>query len=535
MSTIIYQLAPIETHLAAWGAADWELTPPIIPYKIYIYFGVSNLNEPVDWDNGTVTQIGNDILELSPIRESFDEEKNQISFQDVNFRVLNDSEVWDTILNFNKNTEVRIVYQKIYSRTEEEFIPVFWGVVDKKTIIHKDDVGFDDIYWGKYREYEFTAIEYTKTLQNISIATLRDALNSLGTQYFSNTFYIGNDAIPILKKEGNTIKRVTFNYITVKRLLTTIVRLIYPSNTTINIISNIEFYERNANKKWYLDTSKTDDENICIIFQRTIEGWATDYRETFFDDKDFSNNFSFYRYNNCLELFKELITNFNLTWKVYFTCDNTYVYKFNTNFKFINRLVGTENTNIISNTLKGITGKLLVNEGEGCLVTVTNYGDVTNNKLFVDIFNSQSYLAEAPATDKMIKYNTNFISYCFHPNHLPYDDLRQCFFGYDNGKIYPINKFVVYYSDTVSETYEVDVNNSELPRYRRMFGKAIANYYGGIYGIYMIRHDIIDCEVDTLDVDIFDYCIIDGKKYVVFATEKDLIGGTTKINIRNYL
>jgi len=534
MATTIYKITPIETHRAAFGVADWDLVPPIIPHRIHIYFGVSDLSEPVDWSLTNVTEINNDITELSPLRESFDEEKNSITFQDIQIKVLNDTGIWDTILDLSKNTEVRIIYEKPIYQQSSQYTPLFWGKVDKNTISYNDDVGVNDSNYKKYREYDFTVIEYTKTLQDVSIQRLRDTLESLGYEYFSNKFYFGSSEIPIFKVEGLHATIVTYYYITVKRLLQTIIKLIYSSNTVIDIKSNIEFYERYSGNKWYLDTDKINDENILIIFKRQIQGWAIDYRETFFDDKDFTDNFSFYKYNNCLELFKELITNFNLTWKVYYTCTAPNIHQFSTNFKFMTRTNGSLNNNIIPNIMKGLSGKITTNEGNGCIVSVLNYGDVTNNKLIVDIFNSTSYIAEAPQTDKMIKYNTPFTSFCPKNNQTTYDALKQCFLGYNNGKLYPINKFVVKYSDTVSETYEVDVQNSELPMYRRVFGKAIANYYGGVYGIYNTKSDIIECELDLLEVNIFDYCQIDSKNYYVFSTEKDLVNGITKINLRSY-
>ena len=118
---------------------------------------------------------------------------------------------------------------------------------------------------------------------------------------------------------------------------------------------------------------------------------------------------------------------------------------------------------------------------------------------------------------------------------MTYDYTRQCLFGYRNGKIYPLDKFVVDYGNSTFETYQVSVSGDQNDqKHKRVFAKMLANYFGGMYGMFSVPRETLSFTVDTLDVKPLDRIPLAGKEYTVIQVEKNFIEGTSQIELRNY-
>jgi len=216
----------------------------------------------ISWDDFTnlsqATIIENDLVEIGTLKQSFDEDEFKFKFDNINFKVLNDSGDWDWMLSQSTTTEVRIVYLKQINSEAYNFKGMFYGIIDKSTISHSNDVGPDDLNWGRYREYEFTAIDFLSCLKEIPISDLRDLIITEPPDFFDvggGIILDGSFENHLREDDTGRIPPITFNcYITFIKLFKNIFRLLFPVNSFV-IKSDMRFTVNDGADRW-IDSTK---------------------------------------------------------------------------------------------------------------------------------------------------------------------------------------------------------------------------------------------------------------------------------------
>ena len=595
--------------------ATANLESVFIPDQLIIYISVyskPDYDSSFDgWDPRiNVYEIENDIVEIGTLRMGFDEEEYSFAFEDITFKVQNDTGVWGDkidpvtgwggILDPDMVSEIRIIHTHITKDENGELHysepkGVFYGVIDKN-ISHTDSVGFDDENYSKYREYEFTALNYFSNLKEHSIKELKEKIKAVGSDYqrvwTSGRDWFGtgqpaewgwtDDIVQGFRKTIQNIDstRATVHYIKVVKLFENIFRLIFPNLNSFVIKSDTRFKNTGySSKEWFLD-SNIDDNDICIYFYTHTRVTATlgtkifekdIYTKSFFDD-DYTKTktaYSFFKHENCLSLLKELLIDFGLVWRAkYEIIDEVRLYRWNINFELLTRFEG-EPKNIDNDEVHNdIEGNMQAKKFNDVQVSITGYEDVTNYKVPPEPDNTglnpvaNLWNKYALQTSKIKKITTPFISWIHNMKSLlePHATLRiqQCLFGYwqEETKMIPINQYIACYgtNEKVEEVYpnpnyfiapvpnedKVDIESFvnlsvDHNYYRQFFAEMVANYYAGQYGIYTnFARKTLSFTIDGIDVEPLDTTIIQGKQYIITEVEKNFMEGTSKLTLKEY-
>jgi len=506
------RMGATESNGWIWDGSGWIYSLPqqtradlenvFIPDQLIIYFYVHDkgINDDSGWSPHTnLYEIENDIVELGELRMGFDEEEYAFALEDITFKVQNDSGVWDEILHPDMVTSVRIIHTHIIklqngSVEYHEPRPIFYGIIDKSNIPHRGNVGFHDVHYGKYREYEFTALNYFSSLKEVSIKELREAIKNDGYDYsrivrINENLPVPSGVLVAADERGWTrdivdgynsnnmqgfpsagYVRYDVRYITLIRVFRNIFNLIFPDSDSLVIKSDTEFKNAAINDVWKLD-SNTTDSNVCIYFGINVlirpqpSGSITYddiYRSSFFDDDTSRSPWSFFKHENCLSLLKELLINFGLVWRADYEILDTvaHLYRWHINFELLTRFEGN-NVNDFSNddVHNDIEGATQSKKFDGAQINVTNYGDVTDT-IEEDRSPLPSAIIYATPTDKTKKLSTPFASWEHDKTKTLYTPhntmtIQQSLFGYANDRMIPINRYTTHFGfdGSITETY----------------------------------------------------------------------------------
>lgn len=606
-----------------WKQNDWLATAsmgmvrPVLRNKfitdqLIIFIYVHSKEDTTPWEDiNTTTTIENDVIEIGTLTMGFDSEKYEFTHDDMTFKVVNDSGIWDEILHPDTVSEVRILYvqseeTKYNEAPRYKHKGVFYGTIDKKSISFFDDVGPVDDMWEYYREYEFTVLNYMSGLKEKSIENLRKKLREEATffeSYFMLDGLYGPQPLQFDPHFYNDPLRNTmrFKFIDVATVIKGIIKLIYGENINISITSDIEFHATYDTAKagaypgpWYLDTTKPYTKNIFMLFERIYPGGATSH-DTFWDGDGFDNeevlktNYSFFHHENCLYLLKDLLLSFGLVWRTKYTPNESDIWKFKIDFNFISRWMGTilkDLTDDMHNDFEG-----MVEEKEsGVVVSVMDYGEVTNSISIKNEGNSKIDVRPAPKTEKMIQLSTPFISHHFELGHTvgyAWKHYGRHLYGIEETKnkypesetsIFrseffpvPLDKYKVDYPEIIKtvaiqprsrgiEDYPIrryqqgkdnggysyrstgstrgvymsPEDESRQSVYKLYFAEMVANYYAGQFGVYSSIKKTMNFTIDSLDIEPLDIIPISGKSYLVTQVEKDFLNGSSKLEVKEY-
>jgi hypothetical protein len=548
--TKLFRLQSIDLHTGYYNRTNYyeniEIDNPFKADQLIIYFLVydnpirEDDPKPKSWDDfyQVTEMLENTITDLGTFKQSFDEEEFQFKFDNITLKVLNDNREWDWILSQDTTTEMRVVYYKHTSMTKYNLKGIFYGIVDKSTVSHTNDVGPDDANWKHYREYEFTAIDFLSILREISISELRNSIQE--ADFWTDGYAVVDreEVINPREDDNGRVPQMSFSaYITVANLFKSIFNLVF-SLTTVNIKSDFSFSFTGQNNIWYLDNiTKNKNQNICIrAFSLFISDWNREgdiyYTGSFFDDNENIPLHSFFKYENCLTLLKDLLINFGLVWNYTIKVNQIETWQFNFTFNLMSRTHGNLinlNDDILTD-IQGNTNKPTIN---GVAVEVANHG-TTTNYINANLRQATGMRGYATYNDKMKKLFTPFISFAKGGS------ASQCFYVCSNIYALPslqlINNYTITYLQG-SEAYPAGrpTADTEADIHKQYFGEAIANYYAGKYGIYTKSFiNNLSFSVDSLEVNLLDRLTIDNKTYTVTQVEKDFLEGTTKIEVVEY-
>ena len=543
----------------------------------------------VNWENfNSVNRVKNDIVEIGTLRMGFDEDNYNFAFEDISFKVVNDSGIWEDILSQETVSEIRILRAFPKPTTDdneptlyEKSECLFYGIIDKNNITYTINVDHKDNAWIEYREYEFTAYNYLRGLKEVPIMDLRQKLdreiaanrykaiegnNKLHVPYFENVFIFP-------QPKDTSPNFVTFWYIPVVNILKALVEILYKKDIDVTIKSDIRFYIRNnltnENACWYLNNNADEAasvDNVLMLFKYSPVNKTRE--ETVFygfwdDDKKKQPAYSFFKFENCFALLEDLLLNFGLVWRVNYEANEQAMWKWDIKFSFTSRFFGNDRNDLIDKIHDDIKGEIQ-EPSPGVKVTITNSGDITNFMWIEQNRYSSSgeppvmALERAPATNKMKNITTNFISFQLTPNnkydapgypggYAVYEPVFQYLFGYMNDNVVaPIDSYVVFRDGKSVATFPMHgernsvmtngklTENSKEEIHKKYFGQMLANYYEGPYGIFSNIKSYLSFTVDTIDVQPLDKVSIANKNYVIMQVEKDFLSGSSKLDLKEY-
>jgi hypothetical protein len=540
----------------------------------------------ITWEKfASVKEIRNDITEIGTLRMGFDDELYNFKFEDITFKVLNDTGLWDEILSQETVAEIRIVYSSFSESNKcREYRGEFYGIIDKTSITHSNDVDPADAMWGKYREYDFTALNYLCGLREVSILELREALKNK---------VINSDFSFLPNIKHGLVSNIDF--IRVDDVIKTAIELIYTGDIEVSVKSEIEFSSRfNAEAAdaefmgtWYLDTSKPNNKSITMIFKRYPSTGPT-CNDTFWDGDGFDNNeenktkFTFFNYENSLVLLKDLMLYFGLVWYIRYELNLQELWKFKVYFNLCPRDQNKLPKNLNSEIYDGIDGGS-EKQKSGVTVSVLDSVEVANSNINIKMrrgttngseTTNKRELTPSPKADN-VKLSTSIMSFYVSKDDnadtqknilgqslygFLYDQNKELFFtipsagiSLKNPGMLPLNRYSVTYPSGKQENYPLgnregiifggdtrpigstrSIFHTDPLIYRSYFGEMIANYYAGQYGIYSSIKSVLKFTIDTLDVQPLDVISIAGKKYIVMQVEKDFIDGNSKLELKEY-
>jgi len=287
------------------------------------------------------------------------------------------------------------------------------------------------------------------------------------------------------------------------------------------------------------------------------------------DTDEIRTKYSFFKYENCASLFKDMLINFGLVWRTNYTIpDKTKPWAFKIDFELRSRFTGEtkELTHEIFNDMEGE----ILEQDKGVVVDVTNYGSATNANGLADDLNDNS------VNEKTIRLSTPFASYQAEWKSANFwDVIKQCFVGRierpleyfkteSAAVVAPINSFqvlrnvngynkylmdirygnVIDLNSTFAPPLYVTLNTNKvngtpyvnLSIHKRLFGKFIANYYCSLAecGIYTGVQQTLKFSINTIDIEPLDVIPIRNKKYIVMQVEKDFINSSSKLVLKEY-
>jgi hypothetical protein len=461
MISRLFQLPPIDLHTGYYNKATAdEHNPTFIPDQLLIYFLVIITKEEAElvsnWDEFTTPLMLEDsLLEIGTLRKSFDEEEFKFKFDNIDFKVLETDGMWSWILGKDVTTEVRIVHSKRIDRETCDLKGVFYGIVDKNTVSHSNDVGPDDGNWELYRQYEFTVIDFLSCLREISISDLRDFIDSGSFDYFARHKVTGDTtqvnggiatSINLLEQalfefflsyynspNATLIKCPISVYINIEKIFKAIFSLIFPLHSLTVKSDTIFRHDKSCNEDTevidgFLDTDR-EDKNILIRFKNAIysihvagipegqsvmvpptvmySGTSFDFKNTFFDEDTSKTTYSFFRYGNCLELLKELLFSFGLLWHTHIILTNILCpWKFEFVFKLMTRFQSELNPILTSEILNNVTGNIV--QKLNSVIVTTSSGSIINYELDPAKIPSESAIIDKVHTSKDGKLEEKF-------------------------------------------------------------------------------------------------------------------------------
>lgn len=496
MAVKIFKLSdvPLDEGYEAVVADVYTFTPN----HIEVYIAANTENEPIDWNNEAYdfNTVDGSITKLSPIRKRFDLEAFEYKYDDFDIECDNEDLFWsDEVFNESiLRAEIKLVY---YFAKTNSYKGIFWGLIPLEdqtsgSTFFSYKTGSTSIYDSDYlkeREYSFKIINQLNDFKDVSIDELRSALEGEDS-INAYSVYRGIDSNYILGVVSQ------WSFITVQSIIQNIFNLIMPTGFTLSITSPFEFLQTVDGTKWYLDSSKLWNENVLIPFC-IITGSERSYSGMVFDNNQ-NLEHSFYKYKNCLELLKVLLTNFGLIWNIKYTigADPEGQTGYKVNFIPVVSLLSRSGfTNIVTiNEIIKIKESVQTENIKGCKIITANIGEVSagssedDMKSYTGLFCTQMNFEYGNNNAASIKYIA-----------ASSESWKNSLYGVDTGfKIY----FISVINDTYRNQYTISGNlniaDSNKIENKQAFALALANYYGGTGGIYSTKRKCLTVEADTL-------------------------------------
>ena len=557
-------------------------------------------DEATDSIKFVTAEYNGNIKNFSSIRESFDEKKGYFTYDDVELEAYNINNFWsDRVFHrTTKRIEIRIVgfkqqgdfngYQGWYVKSKYDYEPIFAGIV----LLDDYEVTFREGLKSKhtkYWSYKFRAFSILKILEQKTIDDLRTKLvklyppvyDDLRLQYrhpIATKAYsrYNNRDYECPFTENYELKDTTleWEFIPISNIVKTIFSLtdlpLVPY-TGFNIQSEFGFWQTGDNSRLaggMLIPVKVDE--LYLPFRKWENGKepksTLNYKGGFYHRKVFDSNifdsdeaedknkykppvddndvearqWSFYNFNNCIELLCNISHSFGMVWYIKYSIkNNDKPYLFEATIKCTKRRYSIDDTPtaVVIKKLKEANVKVssaeLIN---GFRVTswlgdymIGTKDDITLNLLFA-LWN--------PNCVDYTSYNVNGSGLIW----------EHCLY-YMKGDLASSNSYTMRLVDSVIiENIESDEPTTNLKPNRRLM-EAIAKYYAGensgVWGETYLTYDLTfltakgreeNANVDTYQAIKPNHIITieNDDTLVITKVEKDIFNNNTKIEAIKY-
>jgi hypothetical protein len=375
---MIFKLKDISLSTGHWESAYLEhagWSKYYFPDMISIYVAVSDNDENIDWelddlyDNDSIGYNG-DIKNFSSIRESFDEKKGYFTYDDIELEVYNTTEFWsDNIFNdTTKRIEIRIISFKQrgnyggnlgwYIESKYDYEPVFAGVVllDDYELTFREglNVRQDAKYWSyKFRAFSMLKILESKTIDDLKLELEKDFPPVYSTMKYTNPIkttihsqYNRNTLAPYSLQENYELNdTIEWEFIPISSIIKSIFSLTGLPLPYFSVQSEFYFFQKNIYNAPYQSIN-----NLYIPFRKWENGkeprGSLNHKGGFYHRKFFDNNifdtdedkdkykppvddndvkarqWSFYNFNNCIELLCNISHSFGMVWYIKYNKKN---------------------------------------------------------------------------------------------------------------------------------------------------------------------------------------------------------------------
>jgi hypothetical protein len=563
MANVLYKVAPIELPRSRYRKIGQNNQNEFRSYSIadqLLIFVFVHDGSGV-WGNfDTVIDIKGDIVDVGALKRGFDDEENKIVFENITFKVLNDFGHWSSILDNKVTSEMKIVRafpSYTTPNTYDDWVPLFYGVINKSNIDYSVDETPDSPYWLSYREYEFTVISYLSLLKKAFILDLYSALDDKeGDYYVCGDVCVENQNLAVGDKperggvhnEETWYTPLVYNgYIQVWKIIEGIFEVVY-DNVEVNIKSDIEFYTRNNNTDiYYLDKTRPKNENVCILFCNASQGLRS-YGQLFGASSSQAPN-KFFGHEDCLSLLKELMISFGLIWRARYEKDGQAMWDFRVVVDLTTRLQGDDmiSVDVADGMHNDVKGSIEDKEYTGVRITVVGHGDVTN-------YTQQgNTLVQAPYNKKMKSFTTPFVSAQRQKNGSYMANWQNLYGGksFEFDTLQPLDQFDICRAGKPRETYPVtrhplteqqedpkgsgkykELDTREQAKHKLYYGEMLANYYSGLYSGFVGVEHILTFTHDSMGWLPLDLYSVGGMKYIVLSVEEDIFNGSSKLKLK---
>jgi hypothetical protein len=338
---------------------------------ISIYIAVSNQDKNIDWANEyieedwvydeTIDDVKNVLVEydgniknFSAIREGYDYKKGAFTYDDIEIEAYNINEFWsDKIFhNSTRKIEIRIVGFKQrgeytgrgwYVAERYDYEPIFAGVIllDDYEIIFKEGLKQQH---KKYCSYKFRTFNMLKVLEQKSVHDLRTELEKTFPPVYANLKYTNPiktsaynrynnyDYEYSFKENYEVNDNIEWEFIRISDVVKSIFSLIGIPLPYFSIQSEFYFMQRNIYNAPVILV-----ESLYVPFRKWSNGKEPKngfYSRKFFDNNIFdsedenintykpptnpddttAHQWSFYNFNNCVELLCNLSHSLGVVW-----------------------------------------------------------------------------------------------------------------------------------------------------------------------------------------------------------------------------
>jgi hypothetical protein len=299
----------------------------------------------------------------------------------------------------------------------------------------------------------------------------------------------------------------------------------------------------NENVCWYLDTNRDKVKNVLIPFWFT-QGNKSHTNFWCDDESLYDYSQSFFKFNNCMSLLRELLINFGLVWKINYIVNKQQIWKWDIKFNFSSRFFNNDRSDLVTKIYNDIQGKPLP-LSNGLLVSIVK-GKNISNILISSTRNEKTLWRTVPHREGMKKTTTFFKSYQPADRCKRNLEMKQCLFGHKEDNIVaPLDSYTVFRNNEIHVTHPLNrlsvnydknatITKEEAETCQSYFAEMLANYYEGPFGIISNIKNVLTFTVGTIDIEPLDFMLIKDKKYIITEVEKDFIQGNSKLVLKEY-
>lgn len=556
MSSTIYKLKTLKIPYITESAIT-NGTKAICELDTYI--GISQDTGVITWNTSSLNLIivnADIISEMSVLREGY-EEDSQYTADDIDLTLFSNDVfgIWflrDVLFNIATiNAEIRfVIKQKKNDGTLIAAEPIFQGKIDLLNYTYKDLVEESNSMFSLLREYKVKCLSTLINFKDFSIDNLRTYMinyyNAPGQRFYMsymNNIVNGADVFDNYVLVDNTATKY-WAVLKIKGIIESIFRLAYGNISNFSFFTNFAFSGgyRNSDTNGVLPFSEVG----FFFFEWT--GTSRDFSGFLFDETN-SNGASFYNFANCGELLKNLLT----TFQIYYKLNMSYsLYEYNFTIPSIEFLpIRAEIPgNVVAPYspsypvyINEITSVEIKKEYNNKTYKLTNYGigDYGDGKENIDIYFKTLTAGVLDSTrtfyrDPTIAQRT-FTSYAaYQPQTFDYNKLKNIILNdYGSGALC-MPTIGIFYSNDMYATYGINGLRTYSPPSYISFLMALSKCL-----IDNIGTEKIQIEYKTLmgwiDAGVYLFnnikpnstFIYNNKTYKIESIERDLLGISTKI------